>query len=225
MTNKKILKELLLCVKNKLIMKLNYFDLGLHKDAVEIDMFIDICKKNKFEYNIYGFEAHPEYCNKLYKKYENDKNVKIINKAISNNNGLIKLYISEKNNGEGNSIFKTKINVNANNFITIESIKFSDWIKENIVDFKENNNILRFNIEGAEWHLINDLNDNNLLKYFKIILGSKSDIRKVGELVKYIEEYDMILKNNNICVNRFTKVNPKNNCDLLSIIKKTFSNT
>lgn len=36
-------------------MKINYFDLGLHKEATEIDMFINICKKNQLEYRIYGF--------------------------------------------------------------------------------------------------------------------------------------------------------------------------
>lgn len=205
------------------MIKLNYFDLGLHKDAAEVDMFIDICNKNGFTYSVYGFEAHPKYCENLVLKYKNNKNVEIVNKAVSNNNEKVKLYISEKNDGEGNSIFKTKINVDVNNFVEVDAIKFSNWIEENVPDFKNSNNILRFNIEGAEWYLINDLNNKNLLKYFKVVLGSKPDIRKVKELVKYLEEYELILKKNNISVKRFTKVNSKNNCDLLSIIKKTFS--
>lgn len=206
------------------MIKLNYFDLGLHKDAAEVDMFINICKKNGFKYNVYGFEAHPKYCVELSKKYVDDENVKIINKAISNTNGKIKLYIAEGNDGEGNSIFKTKNNVNADNFVEVDAIKFSDWIKENIEDFEHSNNILRFNIEGAEWHLINDLNNVNMLKYFKVVLGSKPDMIKVKELAGNINEYESILRKNNVTVKRFKKVNSQYNCDLLSLINKSFKN-
>jgi hypothetical protein len=64
-------------------MKINYFDLGLHKNADEIDMFRQLCIEQGIEYNIYGFEAHPEYCKNLIVKYTNDKNVTIINKGGS----------------------------------------------------------------------------------------------------------------------------------------------
>lgn len=200
--------------------EINYFDLGLHKDAKEIDMFVDICKKNKIKYNVWGFEAHPKYCDFLEKKYENDINIKIINKAISNENGILNLYISESNDGEGNSIFKTKKNVNKENFISVDCILFSDWILKNIPNFKNENNILRFNIEGAEWHLMNDLNDNNMLNFFKLFLGSNTDIPKVSEINKYLPNYLSILKKNNITIHRFVKDNPKNNCNLENLIKK-----
>lgn len=204
------------------MVKLNYFDLGLYKDAAEVDMFISICKKNGFKYNVYGFEAHPNYCVDLINKYIDNNNVKIFNKAISNINGRIKLYISKSNDGEGNSIFKTKNNVCINDFIEVDTIKFSDWIEKNVKNFKYCNNILRFNIEGAEWYLINDLNDNDLLKYFKVILGSKPDMIKVRELSGNIKKYESILKKNNIVVRRFTKVNPQYNCNLLSLINELF---
>lgn len=210
------------CKKNKPKMKINYFDLGLHKDAAEIDMFINICKKNQLEYNIYGFEAHPEYCLDLVKKYSENKKINIINKAISNTNGFTDLYISEGNKGEGNSIFKTKRNVNPNNFVKVETILFSDWLNKNVPNFEKENNILRFNIEGAEWYLINDLNNTGLLKNFKIILGSNSDLFKVNELKNNIKAYEAILKNNNITIKKFTKLHQKTNCKLGSLIKKTF---
>jgi len=203
-------------------MKINYFDLGLHKDAAEVDMFISICDKNRLDYTVYGFEAHPEYCADLVEKYADNEKVNIFNKAISNKNGTIDLYIAEKNEGEGNSIFKTKNNVNPKNFITVESILFSDWIKKNVPGFETENNILRFNIEGAEWYLVNDLNDNNMLKSFKIVLGSKTDIPKVKEISKNINKYEEILKQNKIVIKKFTKNKPRTNCELDVLINKTF---
>lgn len=203
-------------------MKVNYFDLGLHKDAAEVDMFISVCNKNGFDYAVYGFEAHPDYCVDLVKKYSDNEKVKIFNKAISNKNGVTELYIAEKNEGEGNSIFRTKNNVNPDNFIKVDSILFSDWLKKNVPHFETENNILRFNIEGAEWYLVNDLNDNKILKSFKIVVGSKTDIPKVKELSKNLNDYEKILRQNNITIGRFVKNKPRMNCDLGSLIKIAF---
>lgn len=204
------------------MIKINYFDLGLHKDAKEIDLFLSICEQHNFKYNIYGFEAHPEYCKILEIKYKDDKNIQIINKAISNKNGNEKLYLNTTFGGEGNSIFKTKNNVIKDKFIVVESILFSEWIEANIPNFKNENNILRFNIEGAEWYLMNDLNKNGMLKFFKIFLGSHLDMNKVSELKEKIKEYEDILNQNNIKVESF--VNHKNikNCNLALLINQRF---
>ena len=204
-------------------MKLNYFDLGLHKRANEIDIFLELCRKNNYSYKIYGFEAHLEYCKSLEKKYRHDKNITIINRAISNKNGIEKLYINEIYDGHGNSIFLTKSNIIKDKFITVKSILFSEWINENIPNFKNENNILKFNIEGAEWHLMNDLNDSGLLKYFKIYLGSHLDMKKVSELHDYVKDYENILKTNNIKVEKFVGSKNSNNCDLVSLIKEKFN--
>jgi FkbM family methyltransferase len=204
------------------MIKINYFDLGLHKNAPEIDMFLDICHKNGFDYNIWGFEAHPEYCKKLQHKYSGNNKITIINKAISNNLNKIKLYISNENDGEGNSIFKTKNNVNENNYIEVDGIIFSEWLKENVPNLGSCNNILRFNIEGAEWFLMNDLISNNLNTKFKIFLGSTPDILKIGELKNKINDYNDLLIKNNINIHRYVGVNPQLNCDLLKIINDSF---
>jgi len=202
------------------MIKINYFDLGLHKDAFEVDMFISICEKNRIDYTVWGFEAHPEYCDNLTKKYVGNNKVNIINKAISNKDCQIDLYIADSNDGEGNSIFKSKNNVNKNKVVKVDGILFSNWLKENVENFEISNNILRFNIEGAEWHLMNDLDEKDMLKDFKIFLGSTPDMQKVSELKGYVNEYMKILKKNNIIIKRFTKVNHGNNCNLLNIINK-----
>jgi len=204
------------------MIKINYFDLGLYKNAGEIDLFLEICKNNNFGYSIYGFEAHPGYCKILESKYTNDKNIQIINKAISNKKGTERLYLNDSYDGEGNSIFKTKNNIIVDKYIDVDSIVFSEWLLENVPSFINQNNILRFNIEGAEWYLMNDLNDNNMLSYFKIYLGSKPDMKKVSELHNNIKDYEKILKDNNITVEKFVSSKKSLNCDLVSLIKKIF---
>lgn len=204
------------------MIKLNYFDLGLHKDAAEIDMFINVCEENNIQYSVWGFEAHPDYCIKLVKKYSGNKNVTIINKAISNKNCTLKLYLADSNEGEGNSIFSTKNNVNIKSYVEVEGILFSDWLLSNVSEFKGDNNVLRYNIEGAEWYLMNDLKDNDLLKYFKVILGSKPDMIKVSELKGFISKYEKLLNDNKIKVHKFTKVHPSTNCNLITLINENF---
>lgn len=203
-------------------MILNYFDLGLHKDAAEIDMFIKVCDENNIQYSVWGFEAHPNYCASLVEKYKNNKNVTIINKAIFDKNCILKLYLAPSNDGEGNSIFKTKNNVNVEKFIEVEGVLFSEWILNNVSNLETSNNILRYNIEGAEWYLMNDLKNKNLLKYFKIILGSTPDMIKISELKDFIPEYDKLLDMNDIKVHKFTKCQPKTNCNLINLINKKF---
>ncbi len=201
--------------------KINYFDLGLHKEAEEIDMFLEICKKNNYDYCVYGFEAHPDYCKNLVKKYKNDNNIQIINAAIYNKNTKTKLYISETSDGAGNSLFKSKNNINIDNYVLVNAILFSDWIKNNVKNYKKFLNILRFNIEGSEWYLINDLDKTNTLKYFKIILGT-NDMSKVSTLHNKINKYNETLKRNNINTYRFCGNKPEKNCDLTKLISKNF---
>lgn len=201
---------------------LNYFDLGPYKWGSEIDMFIDICENNNISYKIYAFEAHPEYSKLLSDKYENDNNVLILNKAISNKNGTVKLYISKSSGGEGNSIFSTKNNVDINEYFTVDSILFSDWVTKNVPNYKIENNIVRFNIEGAEWYLMNDLDKSGMFPYFKIFLGSTPDIHKVGELKNKYVDYNYILDKHGVIVHRFVNIHRHLNCDLHALIKTNF---
>ncbi len=201
-------------------MELNYFDLGLHKEAKEIDMFVKLCNENNIKYNIYGVEAHPQYCLDLKEKHKENINIKIINKAINDKNQQIKLYINYSFDGEGNSIFSTKHNV-TKEYVWVEGIKFSDLIQQIRPTFKRENNILRFNIEGAEWHLINDLDKSGLFKYFKVMLGT-NDLHKVGELKNKIDPYLNILTKNQIKIERYCGHKPKSNVDLLKLIKGCF---
>ncbi len=180
---------------------LNYFDLGLHKDAKELDIVLNICDAHNVRCNIYGVEAHSQYCSKLADKYKDFDNVAIINKAISDKNEKIKLYISPLS-GQGNSIFRSKRNV-TDDYILVDGVCFSDLLSSVRPTFREEVNVLKFNIEGAEWHLINDLDNNELFKYFIGIFGT-NDISKVKEIKHNLREYKNILNRNRVTITSYS---------------------
>jgi FkbM family methyltransferase len=178
---------------------LYYFDLGLF-DGREIDMFLsDIKDLGDLDYEVHGFEAHPDYADVIADRFADNPKVHIHNRAIGEKTETVKLYMERT--GHGNSIYPTKNNIDINNFVETKAISFAEWIEDNIMDFKESYNILRFNIEGAEFALFKQLKKKGLLKYFNIVLGShEQDMLKVDELKDYHDEYLQLLIDNNIKV-------------------------
>ena len=178
--------------------KLYFFDLGLF-DGKEIDMFLSDIKDLGVDYEVHGFEAHPIYADRIADRFSDNPNVHIHNRAISDKYETVKLYIERT--GHGNSIYPTKVNIDINNYVETKAISFAEWIEDNILDFKESHNILRFNIEGAELPLFKQLVEKNMAKHFDVFLGSiHHDIPKVEELKPYYNYYINLLAENNIKV-------------------------
>ena len=145
-------------------------------------------------------------------RYRNYQNVQIFDYAISNNNGYAKLYIAEGNKLEGNSIFKSKNNVDPSKYIEVKSIKFSDWIRKNIPNYTKEINVIRFNIEGAEIHLLEDIIEKELNKHIYLYLGASGgeDILKCKEISHLHSSYESRLKENEINVHQFCSVSQNN---------------
>lgn len=170
-----------------------YFDLGLY-DGFELKKTKNILEKLNLKYEIYGFEACEIFFSKL--TYLNSKNITIFNKAISKkHNETIKLYFEVNGPSEGNSIYKSKYNVSENNFCLVKTILFSQFLIENSINLDDSYNILRFNIEGAEYDLINDLIKNNLNNKIHLYCGSGNDVDKIKYFVDNklnIEYYNLL---------------------------------
>jgi len=155
--------------------KVTYIDIGLHKEANEIDMFLEAAKG--LDVKVYGIEAHPGYIDQL---KENHPQAKILNYAINKTERLLPLYLSESSDGHGNSIFPDKNNVTTD-FVKVQGVKLSTLIERKEIVLSDFN-VLRYNIEGAEWHLLNDLIENELWNKFNILSGARSDMHKVTHL-------------------------------------------
>lgn len=203
---------------------INYFDLGTWKRADELHYMVDIIlpQFKNITYTAYGIEAHPDYANAIKNKYRNNPNVKIFNKAISNNISTSKLFLSDINDGLGNSIFKTKNNVDINSYVEVETTTFSNWLNENKIDLSNSINILKINIEGAELFLWEDFKENDLRKHFHILCGHPAhDIYKISELSNEIQKYLSLLKELNVEFVFFCHTNSMQSIDgMMSQIKK-----
>jgi FkbM family methyltransferase len=195
--------------------RINYFDLGLHKGE-EIGMFLRQINKYDIPYNIYGFEAHPVFAESIKNQFKDD-NINIYNYAISDKEDLVKLYLSTTHT-LGNSIYASKNNVNTNNFYEVKSISFVDWVKHNVPDYKECINLLRFNIEGAELLLLNDIIDKDFTQHIDVFLGSHpaKDIRKCSEIANQADPFLQKLKDNGIEIYPYC-FDIKNNINLQGI--------
>lgn len=124
---------------------------------------------------VFAFEPDPNNFALLKKNAEiNDyQNIILVNKAVSNETWITKLYLS-KNNIKSHKIHKFK---SSNKFIEIESVSLDDYFK----DYKRNINLIKMDIEGAEFHAIEGMS---------LILQKNKDIRVLTEFgPKYLKEF------------------------------------
>lgn len=135
------------------------------------------------EFTIHGFEACRANFVASVKNIGMLPGVYLHPMAIGAHEGICRLYHSVSS--DGHSIFDTKNNLvdPATQFEDVPCMRLSTWIKANVPSFPADINILRFNVEGAEWPLIEDLDQSGLLGHFQIVCGAcGTDINVVKEL-------------------------------------------
>lgn len=201
-------------------MKIRYFDFGLHT-GTELMWVQDILPKFGDDYEIYGFEACKKYYDlvKSEKQYKLDKkHTKIYHLAISATNEDIKLY--HHKNSVGHSIYDSKNGIAKDSFEIVKGVKFSDWLNEQGIILEDSFNIIRVNIEGAEYDMFNDIIENNLHSKIAIFCGDGKDTAKIGELVKSgkARNHHKKLLRLGIKIHRYVDYKPEGNVDLEELI-------
>lgn len=179
--------------------KVTYFDLGVWR-GYEIDAFIEIANELQLDYKVIGIEADPILFHGLLEKYgpSNDR-ITILNAAVTDSVKIEKLYQCAEE-GIGNSIFSSKNNVDPEKYHSVIGIPFSHLLtSDNLGDI----NILKFNIEGAELRLMNDIINAQKENLIDIFCGSTPDIDKVESIRNLRGYYDELLKATNIQVQQF----------------------
>jgi len=138
---------------------------------------------------VFAFEPAPSSFLLLKKNIEINgyKNVVLVNKAVSNRNGKLRLFLNEKNKSD-NRIYNSN---NGWKSIEIESIKLDDYFK----DYKRKIDLIKIDVQGAEWRVVDGMRD--LLRRNKNIkLISEfwsSGLEKGG--IKPFDYLDMLFKN------------------------------
>lgn len=165
-------------------MRINYVELGAHKGTT-IKQFLSIVKGTSDDIHVYGIEGHPDFLKECEDGLKGEKNIHLYNFLVHSYDGVGKLYIGEnKPSGEGCSIYDTKNNILLDEYIEVETKRLSTWLEEN--PLPEGVNIIRANIEGAEWEVVHDMAEHDLFDTFQIYTGNQDywtwDFQKVGEL-------------------------------------------
>lgn len=125
---------------------------------------------------VYSFEPCKELHEGLLKRFEAYKNVVVINKGLSSKPGIVKFfkhkeYDNEKKDNikflESSSIFPKKGNV-GNEYFQAETIKLSEFISSLNTKVK----LVKINVEGAEYGILNNLIDSKVIYNIKYIIVS-----------------------------------------------------
>ena len=154
-----------------------YLDIGTHKEGAELLLIVDellppIC--NNFE--AYGFEASQESFEQVAKKFIDRGNVQLIHKALVRNlasNGKIKLY-KDGEGGLGDSVCR-----HSTQYEEVECMRLSDFLVESHLIKDNRIIILRMNIEGAEYDVLQDLVENELDSCIDGYFGMWDDLSKI----------------------------------------------
>ena len=131
---------------------------------------------------VYAFEPNPHAFKALQDKFKNNLNVTCFNKAVLDRNDTVKLYFHENSDqnevhwSTGSSLLEFKGNVSKDKFSEVEAVDLCEFIDS----LNSKIEILKIDVEGVEYEIINKLIDTgliyNIAKVF-VELHAKKDSR------------------------------------------------
>jgi FkbM family methyltransferase len=170
-----------------------YLDLGTHKEGTELAWMVDrilpgIC--DSFE--AYGFEASRESFAQVSKRFAG-RNVSIVHKALCRevpSSGKVTLY-KDSGRGSGDSLYR-----HSDSYEEVDATRLSDWLIERSIILQRGICLLRMNIEGAEYDVIEDLVETGLARNIDGYYGMWDDVFKIDQ--QRDEAFSAFLKANRI---------------------------
>ena len=175
-------------------MKKVFLDLGANKGQ-SINYAIKTILGG-YDYVIHSFETLPLLANSLKEYFATDSRVHVHHLAAWDTDEVIKFYVSPKSTESGTLLTEKKTGgITPDTFIRVQGIDFSRWVKENIDP--EDYNILKFDIEGAEYRVLRKLIEDGTIGYFNEFLGEfhydkiTVETNELVELVNYVHDYFM----------------------------------
>lgn len=176
--------------------------LQLNKNSICIDCGANIGRVTEIFANtgaeVFSFEPNPFAFKILSKKFENNSKVNCFQKAVLNKETKVNLYMHQYNKednifwSQGSSIYKTKNDVNINDFIEVETVDLIKFIK----NLNKEIDILKLDIEGCEYDVLLSIINENLHNKIKHILVETHERRIPRILDKAKIVKDLIQKKN-----------------------------
>jgi len=174
---------------------INLESIKIEKDDIVIDCGANVGAVTDFFYErgarIFAFEPNIHAYNILNNKYQNSPTVTCYNKAVAESAlcGKMKLYLHEHAStnqiiySTGSSLVPDKVNVNEEEYLTVEVISLCDFIKS----LKEPVRVLKVDIEGAEIALLNEMIDRDMARNIPYIFVETHE-KKIPSIVSATEQ-------------------------------------
>lgn len=136
---------------------------------------------------VYAFEPNPITFKHLQKRFENTPTVTCLNQGVLDKNSQLPFYfhqdidLSRENNplvaANGSSLLAFKRNVNKENFVEVEVIDLAAFIEQ----LPQRVKLLKIDVEGVEYEILNRLIDTKVYKQIDQILVETHE-KKIPEL-------------------------------------------
>ena len=150
--------------------------------------------------SVIAFEPDPLAFNLLQKRFEGNKKMECINKAVDHRSGRARFYFHTSRHQNNNSAYtvsssliQDKININSDNSIEIETVDLDSFICKLIKPV----DILKMDVEGAEINILKKLIQNETYKEIGLILVETHE-NKIPDHKEKVEELKAIIRKLNI---------------------------
>lgn len=140
---------------------------------------------------VYAFEPNPECFEELAKKFKGNSKIHLFQKGVLDRASTMKLYKSIYHNddtlffSQSSSLYSSKNNIDSREYFEVECIDLIDFIK----NLNQNIMILKIDVEGAEFQILEKLINEKVYEKIKYILVETHDetipeIKKIASKVR-----------------------------------------
>lgn len=137
-----------------------------------------------------SFEPIPGLAKQLEEIHKDNPTISIQNSAVWINNEVKKFHLSEEYT-DGSSLLNSLNNLRDDHYLSIPCFDLSSWIKETFTN--DDYLILKLDIEGAEYEVLNKMIEDNTIKMVKEFWGEWHDMKisdkKTLEISKKVYKY------------------------------------
>ena len=146
--------------------------------------------------NVISFEPIPGLAKQLQEIHQDNPTIQIQNSAVWVNDDIKKFHLSEAYT-DGSSLLNSLNNLRDDHHIEVNCFDLSTWISETFS--KDDYLILKLDIEGAEYEVLNKMIEDNTIKLINEFWGEWHDMKIDDNHTQFLsKKVNTYLKDNNI---------------------------
>ncbi len=192
-------------------MKKYFIDCGAHCG----ESILTAKQRFGIDTHVVSFEPIPYLANQLIEIHKGNDSIQIVNACVWINDDIEKIYVSTEITDGSSLLLESKLNnLNEKIYIEVPCVDLSSWI---LNTFTENDYvILKLDIEGAEYEVLNKMINDGSIKLIKELWGEhhidRMKDKRSHELYdiiqKYLKEHNIELKTWEIHIPTIGKSHP-----------------